>query len=119
MFGRSNDRLGKILLPGSSGLDMVSALSIKLGEDGLHAAVVIDNSHRIPAADIEALVARGPNLRFVLLSQQGRHLAELEAGLDIKAATMIGWDEDTIAEAVRESCKKGRSAGRESDGEDG
>jgi len=103
MFGRSNDKLGEILLPGASGLDMVSALSIKLGEDGLHAAVVIDNSHRMPAADIEALVARGPNLRFVLLSQPGRHIAELEAGLDVHAETLNGWDEDTIAAAVRDA----------------
>src|SRR3546814_13489109 len=69
----------------------------------IYVAVVIDNSHRSPAADIEALVARGPNLRFVLLSQPGRHIAELEAGLDIQAETLNGWDEDTIAAAVRDA----------------
>ncbi|MDZ3831939.1 MAG: SEC-C metal-binding domain-containing protein [Sphingopyxis sp.] len=103
MFGRSGDALGEILLPGSSGLEMVGALSIKLGEGGLHADVVIDNCHRVPASDLIAIVKRAPNLRFVLLGQPGPDISALEAGLNIRAETLGGWDEDTIAAAVHDA----------------
>lgn len=103
MFGRSSGKLGEILLPGASGLDILGALSVKLGEEGVHADVVIDNAHRVPASEIEALVARAPNLRFLLLGQPGPEVAALEARLAVPAETLHGWDEDTIAAAVHEA----------------
>src|SRR3546814_8728684 len=51
MYGRSSGKLGEILLPGASGLDMLGTLSVTLGQEGLHADVVIDNAHRIPRSE--------------------------------------------------------------------
>jgi hypothetical protein len=103
MYGRSSGKLGEILLPGASGLDMLGALSVKLGEEGLHAVVVIDNAHRVPASDIETIVKRAPHLRFLLLCQPSPDVAVLEAKLDVRAETLNGWDEDTIAAAVHDA----------------
>jgi hypothetical protein len=103
MFGRSSGKLGEILLPGASGLDMLGALSVKLGEEGVQAHVVIDNAQRVPASEIEVIVARAPHLRFLLLGQPGAEVAALEARLAVKAETLHGWDEDTIAAAVHDA----------------
>lgn len=103
MFGRSSGKLGEILLPGASGLDMLGALSVKLGEEGVHAHVVIDNAHRVPASEIEVIVARAPHLRFLLLGQPGAEIAALEARLAVTAEALHGWDEDTIAAAVHDA----------------
>jgi hypothetical protein len=103
MFGRSSGALGEILLPGASGLDMIGALSVKLGEQALHAHVVIDNAHRVPVTDIEAIVARAPHVRFLLLCQPVVDLPLLESALGIRAETLSGWDEDTIAAAAAEA----------------
>lgn len=103
MFGRSSGKLGEILLPGASGLDMLGALSVKLGEEGLHADVVIDNAHRVPVIDFEAIAARAPNLRLLLLCQPGSDVALLENRFGISAETLSGWDEDTISAAIRDA----------------
>ncbi len=102
MFGGTGGRLGEIILPGASGLEMLGALSVKLGEEGVHAHVVIDNAHRVPVSDIEVMIARAPNLKLLLLGQPGPELATLEATLSIVAETLHGWDEDTIAAAVHD-----------------
>ncbi|WP_226689388.1 ATP-binding protein, partial [Ruegeria arenilitoris] len=103
IFGRSTGKLGEILLPGASGLDMLGALSVKLGEEGMYAHVVIDNAHRVPASEIEAIISRAPSLRFLLLGQPGKELASLEARLAVRAETLHGWDEDTIAAAANDA----------------
>jgi hypothetical protein len=100
MFGRARGKLGEILLPGATGLDMLGALSVKLGKEGLYAHVVIDNAHRVPATEIEVIVGRAPHLRFLLLGQPGPEVASLQARLAVSAETLHGWDEDTIAAAV-------------------
>lgn len=103
MFGRSSGKLGEIFLPGAIGLDMLGALSIKLGEEAMAAHLVIDNAHRVPPSDLEAIAARAPNLRILLLCQPGLAVTELEAKLGIEAETLNGWDEDTIAAAVHDA----------------
>src|SRR3546814_10192910 len=103
MYGRSSGKLGEILLPGASGLDMLGTLSVTLGQEGLHADVVIDNAHRIPASDIEAIVSRAPHLRLLLLCQPGPGIAALEARFNIQAEAPNGWDEDTIAAAAHDA----------------
>jgi hypothetical protein len=103
MFGRSGGKLGEVLLPGASGLDILGALSVKLGEEGMHAYVVIDNIHRVSASEIEVIVSRAPHLRFLLLGQLGPEVTVLEAKLAVPAETLHGWDEDTIAAAVHDA----------------
>lgn len=103
MYGRSSGKLGEILLPGASELDMLGTLSVTLGQEGLHADVVIDNAHRVPASDIEAIASRAPNLRLLLLCQPSAEITELEARLNIQAEALSGWDEDTIAAAAHDA----------------
>ncbi|WCP11998.1 hypothetical protein sphantq_00395 [Sphingobium sp. AntQ-1] len=103
MYGRSTGKLGEILLPGASGLDMLGTLSVTLGKEGLHADVVIDNAHRIPATDIQAIVSRAPNLRLLLLCQPGLDVTALEARFAFQAEVLSGWDEDTIAAATHDA----------------
>lgn len=103
MYGRSSGKLGEILLPGASGLDMLGTLSVVLGQEGLHANVVIDNAHRIPTSDIAAIVSLAPHLRLLLLCQPGPGVTTLEAEFNIQAEALDGWDEDTIAAATHDS----------------
>ncbi|WP_447725684.1 YecA family protein [Sphingomonas koreensis] len=103
LLGRGHGTLGEILLPGASGLDTLGALSAKLGEQGLVADVVIDNAHRLPAADLKPIVDRAPNVRFVFLCQPGTETQELASLLNVEIETLGGWDEDTIAAAVADA----------------
>ncbi len=103
MYGRATGKLGEILLPGASGLDMLGTLSVTLGKEGLRADVVIDNAHRIPATNIEAIISRAPNLRLLLLCQPSPDVTVLEARLSIQAEALSGWDEDTIAAATHDA----------------
>ncbi|NHN86921.1 hypothetical protein GOB93_20410 [Acetobacter musti] len=106
MFGRSKGKLGEILLPGASGLEMLGTLNVKLGKESAHAHVVIDNVHRVAASEIELIVARAPHIRFLLLGQPGVEIAALEARLAVTAETLHGWNEDTIAAVVHDvGCK--------------
>ena len=97
IFGRSHGVVGEILLPGASGLDMLGKLSALLGERGLKATVVIDNAHGLPPNDLHSIVVRTPNVHFIVLCQPAPGIGQLEALLDVKAAVLSGWDEDTIA----------------------
>lgn len=103
MFGRTREVLGELFLPGASGLDTLGALSVKLGERAQHACVIIDNAHHVPAPDLAAIVARAPNIRFLMLCQPGLEVEALEAGLGVRAESLSGWDEDTIAAAVTDA----------------
>ena len=58
LFGRSSGKLGEILLPGASGLDMLRRAKRQARRGGHQAHVVIDNAQRVPASEIEAIVAR-------------------------------------------------------------
>lgn len=103
MSGRSHGALGEILLPGAAPLDLLGALSARLGQDRLLAHVVLDNAHGLPAADVRAIVDRAPNIRFLLLCHPGAAVVELETFLDVRAETLSGWDEDTIAAAAADA----------------
>jgi hypothetical protein len=103
MFGRRGSRLGEVLFTGASGLDTLGALSVKLGEEGLQAHVVIDNAHRVPAADLRSIVDRARHLSFLLICQPSAETPVLEASLDVGAETLSGWDEDTIAAAASDA----------------
>ena len=89
--------LGKILLPGASGTEILVAIGRHLAEDGLTATVVLDNAHRVAAGDIAPLIAASLQLRFVLLAQPSASIARLEATLGISAEPLPGWSNETAA----------------------
>lgn len=103
MFGRTSGVLGEILLPGASGLDMLGALNSQLRQRGLVATIVVDNVHRLTPTDLKPIVERVPQVRFLLLGQPGAQMGELEALMGIKATTLGGWSEDTIAAAAADA----------------
>jgi len=97
MFGSRGGKLGEILLPGASGTEILVAIGRHLAEDGLTATVVLDNAHRVPAADLVPLVGASPQLRFLLLAQPHASMARLEATLSISAEPLLGWSNETAA----------------------
>jgi hypothetical protein len=106
VFGTGTGRLGEVLLPGASGSEILQSISRRLAEEGLTLTVVLDNAHRPPPADVQALVRAAPALKFLLLLQPGREAQELEALLQVTAEALGGWSLDTIAaEAAAKSCR--------------
>lgn len=104
-FGRMGG-LGRVLLPGASGLETLQSLSRETIAKGETLTVVLDNVHRPPAADVQALVRAAPGFRFVLLGQPGPECQELAALLQISGETLGGWSSDTIAaEAAAHGCR--------------
>ena len=97
MFGSRGGTLGKFLLPGASGTEILVAIGRHLAEDGLTATVVLDNAHRVAAGDIAPLIAASPQLRFVLLAQPNASIARLEATFGISAEPLLGWSNETAA----------------------
>jgi hypothetical protein len=106
LFGRAGGRLGELLLPGASGLEILRNIGARLEQDGRAATIVLDNAHRIPVQDMCALIQRADKLKFLLLSHPGRHVQELQTLLGIVAAPMRGWSVDTIALEISDrSCR--------------
>ena len=97
MFGSRGGNLGKILLPGASGTEILVAIGRHLAEDSLTATVVLDNAHRVAAGDIAPLIAASLQLCFVLLAQPSASIARLEATLGISAEPLPGWSNETAA----------------------
>lgn len=97
MYGSRGGKLGEILLPGASGTEILNAIGRYLADDQLTATVVLDNAHRVPAADLVALVNASEQLRFVLLAQPEQTIARIEATLGIEAEPLAGWSNETAA----------------------
>jgi len=96
LFGQSGG-LGEILLPGSSGIEILLRISARLAAEGMDLTLVLDNCHRLEPADIVAIVEKTPQIKYVLLIHPGRPVAELEARLQIASEPLKGWDSDTVA----------------------
>ncbi|MCP1760484.1 ATP-binding protein [Bradyrhizobium japonicum] len=97
IFGSRGGKLGEILLPGASGTEILFAIGRHLAEDKLTATVVLDNAHRIAAADLVSLVGASDQLQFVLLAQPSATIARIEATLGVKAELLLGWSNETAA----------------------
>lgn len=97
IFGSRGGKLGEILLPGASGTEILFAIGRHLAEDKLTATVVLDNAHRIAAADLVSLVGASDQLQFVLLAQPGVTIARIEATLGVKSEPLLGWSNETAA----------------------
>lgn len=97
LFGRTGDKLGEILLPGATGTEILFAIGRHLAESNLTATLVLDNAHRVPAADLIALIEASPHLHFVLLAQPNAAVARIEATLGVHSEPLLGWTNETAA----------------------
>lgn len=97
IFVTRGGKLGEILLPGASGIEILLAIGRHLAEDNLSATVVLDNAHRVPASDLAALTNASDTIAFVLLAQPGAAVARIEATFGIAAEPLLGWSNETTA----------------------
>jgi len=103
-FGNSGG-LGRILMPGATGFEMLSAMDRRFASEGMRPIVIVDNAHRVAAEDLGAIFDRMPNIRFTLLCQPGETVQRLEALRALTPEVLTGWTTDTIAEeAADEGC---------------
>jgi hypothetical protein len=104
-FGRGGG-LGKLLLPGATGTEMLRAIGLRLQAEKIDAIIVIDNAHRVPAENLRALVQQTPHAHFIFLAQPGAAVQELQATLALTLEPLNGWTTDTIAaEAADSGCR--------------
>lgn len=96
------DELRKILLPGASGYEAMRMFDTFLGQQGTTLLLVLDNAHRIPVDNLRDVLNATQNLHFVLLCQPHDNVRELEAITGLQRQTLLGWDIDTVAQAVDE-----------------
>jgi hypothetical protein len=93
----SADGLRKVLLPGATGMEALRALDTFIGVHAFRAFVVLDNAHRVSAADLRMLFDATRHLRFILLGQPSTSLSELEAMVGVEQETLHGWEMDQVA----------------------
>ena len=104
-FFGSGGGLGKLLLPGATGTEMLRAIGLRLQADKIDATIVIDNAHRVPAENLRTLVQQTPHAHFIFLAQPGAAVEELQATFALRPELLGGWTTDTIAaEAADSGC---------------
>lgn len=96
------DGLRKILLPGASGYDALKTFDTFLEQQETDILLVLDNAHRIPVENLRDVLNAAQNIRFVLLCQPHNNIRELEAIMGIQRQSLMGWDIDTVADAIYE-----------------
>jgi hypothetical protein len=104
-FGKGGG-LGKLLLPGATGTEMLRAIGLRLQAEKIDATIMIDNAHRVPAENLRALVQQTPHAHFIFLAQPGGTAQELQATMALTLEPLGGWTTDTIAaEAADNGCR--------------
>ncbi len=105
-YGDSGGGLGRVLLPGASGLDILRGIGRGLAEAGSELTVVLDNAHRLSPLDLLAVVRAAPQVRFTVVGQPGSGMSELAVSLGVTEERLGGWTCDTIAaEAAASGCR--------------
>lgn len=97
LFEKAGGKLGEILLPGATGTDIIFAIGRHLSEINLTATLVLDNAHRVAAADMVTLIEASKQLHFVLLAQPNAAIGRLETTLGVQAEPLLGWTNETAA----------------------
>jgi hypothetical protein len=88
--------LGGGLLAAQSGLELLRALDLRLAAEGVAVTVVLDNAHRLAAADLRSVVEAASGVRFVIVAQPWPGQALIEAQLGLRAETLQGWSLDAV-----------------------
>ncbi|WP_332880924.1 ATP-binding protein [Streptomyces sp. NBC_00564] len=88
-------------LPHACGIDLLRAVHHRL--DGTAVAVVLDNVHRLGAAELKQITEALPTARLVLLGQPRPDQTTLAAHLGITAESLHGWDADRVAQVFADA----------------
>lgn len=105
--------LRKVLLPGARGNESLRAFDAFLKQQNSSLLLVLDNAHRIPAENMRDILDATTNIQFVLLCQPNDNVRELEAITSLQREVLLGWDIDTVAEAVTDLGNVGTVQGYE------
>lgn len=92
--------VGKLLVPGSSAVAILQALSRRLANEAISATLVLDNAHRMPADDLVVVVDALASAQIILLARPEGETAATEARLQIAREELKGWSADTVAAAA-------------------
>jgi hypothetical protein len=88
--------VGSVILPASSGMEMLRALDRRI-EETPAPVVVIDNAHRVVSRHLCEIAEACSHFRFILLAQPWPALTETEALFEEEGEWLNGWDADTVA----------------------
>lgn len=92
--------VSKLLVPGSSAVAILQALSRRLADQAISATLVLDNAHRLPADDLVVVVDALASAQILLLARPEGEIAATEARLKITSEQLKGWSADTVAAAA-------------------
>ncbi|MCQ9178638.1 ATP-binding protein [Streptomyces sp. IBSBF 2953] len=88
-------------LPHASGLDLLRAVHQHLTSTPV--AVVLDNVHRLSAAELRQITQALPTARLVLLGQPCPDQTTLTAHLGITGESLNGWNADRVAQVLADA----------------
>ncbi|MFJ2225733.1 AAA family ATPase [Streptomyces anulatus] len=101
LAGRYLDAEQRTALPHASGLDLLRAVHQHL--TGTPVAVVLDNVHRLSAAELRQITQALPTARLVLLGQPRPDQTTLTAHLSITGESLNGWSADRVAQVLADA----------------
>lgn len=101
LAGRYLDAEQRTALPHASGLDLLRAVHQHL--TGTPVAVVLDNVHRLSAAELRQITQALPTARLVLLGQPRPDQTTLTAYLSITGESLNGWNADRVAQVLADA----------------
>ncbi|MFI7361137.1 AAA family ATPase [Streptomyces sp. NPDC050149] len=101
LAGRYLDAEQRTALPHASGLDLLRAVHQHL--TGTPVAVVLDNVHRLSAAELRQITQALPTARLVLLGQPRSDQTTLTAHLSITGESLNGWNADRVAQVLADA----------------
>ncbi|MGW0817024.1 AAA family ATPase [Streptomyces viridiviolaceus] len=88
-------------LPHASGIDLLRAVHQHL--TGTPVAVVLDNVHRLSAAELRQITQALPTARLILLGQPRPDQTALTAHLGITGESLNGWNADRVAQVLADA----------------
>ncbi|MFD7127316.1 AAA family ATPase [Streptomyces anulatus] len=101
LAGRYLDAEQRTALPHASGLDLLRAVHQHL--TGTPVAVVLDNVHRLSAAELRQITQALPTARLILLGQPRPDQTTLTAHLSITGESLNGWSADRVAQVLADA----------------
>ncbi|MFJ4910092.1 hypothetical protein ACIQCR_32375 [Streptomyces sp. NPDC093249] len=101
LAGRYLDAEQRTALPHASGLDLLRA--VHQHSTGTPVAVVLDNVHRLSAAELRQITQALPTARLVLLGQPRPDQTTLTAHLSITGESLNGWNADRVAQVLADA----------------